>query len=98
LDEALRGRVREGLQEDLVDDAEDAGICADADGEGSKRYEGEPWIVAQGADGLVDILPQNLKQTPVPHLVRALLNQISFTTGNWVEGKIERITLPAYSR
>ena len=66
------GPVRERFKEDLVNNAENAGICANADGESGKRYESEPWIFAQSADSLADILPQNLERTPVPHVARPL--------------------------
>ena len=52
-DDELTGRgVRQWLEENGVHDAEDGGVCADAEGEGENRNRGEAGIFAHHAQGV----------------------------------------------
>ena len=55
-DELLRMWERQGTQQDGVDDAEDRGVEADAEGENQDGDGGKRGIVAQGAEGVAGIL------------------------------------------
>ncbi len=55
LHEAVRVRVGERLQQDLIYHAEDAGVSADAYGEGGKSDERETWIFAKRSQSLPDV-------------------------------------------
>jgi hypothetical protein len=50
VDQARRISEGEGMQDDGVDDAEDRGVGADAEGEGQDGDGGEAGIFAEGAE------------------------------------------------
>jgi hypothetical protein len=58
--EPLRLRVRQRPEQQRVDDREDGGVDADADGEGDERDEGESGRLSQHADAVAEVAGQRL--------------------------------------
>ena len=57
---------RERAQEESVDDAEDDDVCADAEGEDEDGDSGEGAILAEGAEGVAQILRESFDHGEAP--------------------------------
>src|SRR6185436_3939577 len=55
--------VRQGLQEDRVDDAEDRRVGADAKTQGQDGYGGEPRILDEQTESVAQVLPEGFHGT-----------------------------------
>jgi hypothetical protein len=62
IDEAIRIAVREGAQEDSVDEAEDGGGGADAEGERYDGEGGESGVLAEHAEAEGEILHERWEE------------------------------------
>ncbi len=75
-DEAVGVGEREWAKDDGVDDAEDGGVCADAERESEDGDEGEAGIFAERAKGVAEILGEVVEYRGDTALVaRGLLDQ-----------------------
>src|SRR6185503_5373857 len=57
--ETLRIRVRQRLQQQRIDDAEDRGVGADADRERGNDDEGQHRAASRGTNGVADVLQES---------------------------------------
>src|SRR4051812_16875514 len=66
--------VREGkrLEDQGVDDAEDGGGGADAEGDGRDGDGGESLRVAEGAEGEAHVLPEHVDESKTAHIASLL--------------------------
>ena len=55
-DEPVGVRVRQRLEQDAVDEAENRGVAADPERERQDRYRGEAWPAGKSPDGRADVL------------------------------------------
>ena len=74
-DELVGVGIRKRAQQDAVDDAEDDGIGADADGEGEQNGDGESGGFAQAAEDELEIGEERLDAGPLPGFAAALLDE-----------------------
>ena len=58
LNNAIRVRVSERLEQNRVHDREDGGVDSDAERQGSDRGERESWIHAEHAHGMLEVVPE----------------------------------------
>jgi hypothetical protein len=58
LNDAVRVRIGERLEQDRVDDGEDGGIGSDAEGQGCDGCDSEAWILEEAAQGVLEVMPQ----------------------------------------
>src|SRR4029077_2893444 len=83
-DELLRIGIGQRIEEHAVDDGEDGGVGADAEGKSEDRDEGEPGILAQRARAVAQILEEFFEPEPAPLVAGNLLHQLNvakFATG-----------------
>ncbi len=74
-DQAGRRGIRERAEDDGIDDAENGGVGANAEGQGENRHEGECGAVTQGSHRVAQVLPQGFEPVKRPHLSTGLLPQ-----------------------
>ncbi len=83
-DKLVRLRIGKRLEQDTVDDAEDSGVGADADGERQQDCDGESGRLAKAAKSELEIGEKRFKCAPLPLFAAALLNEsdvAEFATG-----------------
>ena len=61
--DAVRARIRQRTQQDVIDDREGRGGTADAQGEGQNRDEAEAWRLDERADAETEILKLHGKRS-----------------------------------
>jgi hypothetical protein len=73
--QTIRVFVRERLQQQRIDDAEQRGIRADSQRQRDHRREREAWITAEAAQSVAQILPSHVQEPDAIRLARLFEEQ-----------------------
>src|SRR5438105_6625660 len=73
--QSVRLSEREGPEEQMIDHAEDGGVCADPNRQREDSNCREAWTLAHHAKRVAHVLDVSLEPHPAPHLAH-LLSQV----------------------